>query len=216
MAASHEPKIRPPAAHKLLSVSRTSFDEKHAKVRAELIRSLGAKWRSEPDVIPALTRCRIPYESDEVREATEEALRDLGEDGQAAVPALKSMLQEEQYRIAALKSLGGVGPFAKTAIKDVATLLSSKRVVERREALRVLRQIGAASVAVLGNEKSGIMACLSDKDAEVRAEAAKVLKRIGPVAERPEIMKALAGLRNDSDERVKRAADAAWAKWNQG
>ncbi len=186
--------------------------EKDPNVRTELVRALGRMSRTDSEVIPLLTKYRGTDEADSVREAAVEALTDLGEDGRPAVEALTKMLDDDEQRLVALETLGEIGPFAVASTKRIAMVLQSKRVTERREALRVLRKIGVGSASVLGSKDTGIIGCLSDQDADVRAEAAKVLKRIGNAPDRPELKEALSGLRDDPDERVKRAAESAWQK----
>jgi HEAT repeat protein len=186
--------------------------EKDEKIRAAIVRAVGVKYRGDPQAVPALARCMAQGEGDAVREAAGEALRDLEDAGRSAVPGLVELLARDEHRLAAFEVLGGIGPAAAEAVTPVAAYLGSKRVQERRAALKTLARVGTFSGAVLGDAQTGIVAGLKDEDPGVRAEAAHCLKRIGREAQRADIKGLLEPLLKDPNEGVRRAAQGAWEK----
>lgn len=186
--------------------------EREPDVRAVMVETMGRAWRGEPAVLKAVTQCLSDEEKDSVRAAASETVRALGETGKAGVPELRQLLRDERFRLAAFQTLGEIGPFAEAAVEDAAGFLTSKRVVERRAGMKLLRQIGLASKKVLGDERGGITGALHDEDAQVREEAALCVKRIGGEAQTEAVRKALEKLREDSAEGVRRAATSAYEK----
>ncbi len=103
------------------------------------------------------------------------ALHTLAEYGEAAVPALVELLEEDRAAYWACLVLNQIGPDAKTAVPALAERVSDERAEVRREAILALAEIGEAAAPAADE----IAAALED-DTD-RLAATYALGRIGRI-----------------------------------
>jgi HEAT repeat protein len=115
----------------------------------------------------------------QVRLRAAQAVGELTPDAEPAVPALIESLKDEdlEVRYAAAAVLGLIGRKAASAVPALLLALTDEHPQVRESASKALGRIGKAAV-------SGLITALKDPDMGVRAEAAKLLKKIDPDAAR--------------------------------
>jgi len=154
--------------------------------------ALGRMGPDAEEAVPDLVQL-IHAKNENVRFHATKALVDIGE---VAVPSLVSALkkQEPAVRVAAVDVLGNIGPAAKEAVHDLATLLGDENQDVSRHAASALGRIGPAAVPELievarwrgryaTDMASTAFANLKADDATVR----ELVKLMGNVKEDPAV-----------------------------
>jgi HEAT repeat protein len=110
-----------------------------------------------------------------LRQDIADVLGRIGPDAKDAVPALASVLLENDsaLRGRAATALGAIGPEAKAAVPKLVLALEDRSTLE--SVVAALAKIGKPAV-------SGLTNALTDKNPAVRLGAAVALGRIGPDA----------------------------------
>jgi hypothetical protein len=145
------------------------------------------------------------------------AANSLAKIGPAAVPALTDLLKDKDGNLRALaaKTLGRIGPGAKTAVPALTQLLTDKENWVRWNASKALEKIGPAATPVLRDS-------LKDKDAASRRAIAETLWETGPKDETsiPALLELLKGqdgqARRPAGETVRMVAFLADREGKQG
>ena len=129
----------------------------------------------------------------------------LGQIGRPAVPALITLLEEEQYwtRAGACIALRVAGPEAEIAVADLRRLLGSKEPSDVGNACDALAAIGGAARAAVPD----LIPLLRRPEVFVRNAAAIALGRIGPDAR--SAIPALTEALGDEEEYVRRYSRVA-------
>jgi len=166
-----------PAVKKLLEIAESG----DPKVKRAALRALVKIDTADSGVIDGISKALSDPEII-VRHGAALALKEAGTSAKAAVPALEKALADERKEIrrAAALALGAIG---KSAVPVLAKALSSSDTLVRKYAARA---IGNASKDTPGNGVDALIKVLSDKDGEVRREAAWSLALIGPGAKKAE------------------------------
>ncbi len=141
---------------------------------ASYMGSWGAEGRG---AVPAL----LAALGDPVSEVKVASVDSLAEIGVPAIPALIKALKgrDDQLRIRACRGLGKIGTSASSATVAVIKLLDHKNALEVR--LASVEAVVAIGVP-LGPAIQGLVLALRDTEVVVRAEAAKGLGQLGPLA----------------------------------
>ena len=172
--SSAKPRDKEPVYRgKTLSQWAHRAKDRDSWMRQEAAAALG---KMGPAATAALTEM---FKDDDVfvRDAAAKAMKEVGP---TTIPALTALLRDkdDNVRWAAADALGYQGPKAKTAVPALAELLKDQNNNAQGAAASALRQIGPAAVPT-------IVKLLRSEDAEVRAEAARILGGIAPRQKRP-------------------------------
>jgi tetratricopeptide (TPR) repeat protein len=174
--------------------------DKEARVRAEAARRLTSLGVEAREAVPALAQGLRDSDA-KVRYRCVIALRGLwsgaerGPDIEAAVPSLVELLKKKDEDIytrrRAVDALRILGPGARAALPALNELMRDKKDPIRIEVLFMTVVIERPEPA----EVPEVVRQLKDKDAKVRAEAARRLDLFGPLAKpSPELMAAVPAL----------------------
>jgi HEAT repeat protein len=223
--------IGPPVVPELIAVFRGRRAGTNQRRGAAV--ALGLIGPDAKDAIPALVRA-LRDKSPLVRSEAAVALGKIGPDADEVVEALATACRDKDYgvRINVVKALGLCAPTNASGVAHLETTLADTRREVCYASYRSLGKGGKPSVPVLvralgqndpwhrkyaaralGDAARGtsnaaaaeaLVEALSDKDAEVRREAAWSLGLVGPKA--PGVVERLKALREDDDYVVRTAA----------
>ncbi len=178
-----------------------NLSSKDPAVRRASARTLGSLGPEAKDAVDPLARC-LKDEVVDVRKLAAQSLGKIGPGAASATTALAAALSDKEslVRAAAAAALGRIGEGAEAAVPALSKLLlEGADPWSRYNAATGLSGIGVEAKSA----ESALIKALSDRDSEVRAEAAWALGSIGPGA------KAVASLKkalSDSDPVVRLAA----------
>src|SRR5262249_33646391 len=142
----------------------------------------------------------------ELRQATLNALWQIGEEAKDAIPSLEEVIRtaSTEEKIAIAGTLAAIDHANSVALDVLISALGEKSDARRKEALFGLATMGRGAKKALPE----LIKQLDDPSAEVRIAALRVFKQIGPEAEG-----AIASIQRlweaDEDQSVQRAAGDA-------
>lgn len=204
-AAAHLAKVKDipaPAIDALLAL----LDDPDSYVRHTAAQALGELHPDRPDVVAAL----IGKLSTPDRDAVVRPLSAYRASAVEAVPKLIEILQAEQndmgVRWNAARTLGKIGPAAKSAIPTLIAVLKDSEVLLREHAAEALGDIGPDSAEAVPH----LIPLLKDEDSRVRRDVVRALGMIGPAAK--SASPAILPLLNDDEPPVREAAKVALRK----
>jgi len=178
-----------------------------ARIRAACAGVLGGVGADAESAAPALTECLTDASAD-VRGAAAGALGSVGAGAKNAGPALIKLLSDPEIAVrrAAAGALGEIDVDGAAAVGPLLECLKDRDELLVRSAAKALGRLGPAAepavqplIAVVGDQR---------REWETRLAAVEALGRLGKIA-LPALDALRAALRDDDDEDVRLAADAA-------
>jgi HEAT repeat protein len=146
-------------------LTTTLVANQDAALRKLAAEALGWCSKDELDVVPALLNGILQDKNDEVQQAAQAALNQLGLSRAKAIQLCSSQLRESQFAEAALKHGG------QAAVPALVGALQAEEPKTREKAARILGQIGTAALEAA----PALTALLQAKNPDVRLAAAKGL-----------------------------------------
>jgi HEAT repeat protein len=185
-----------PGAKAAIPALLRAVQDRDIQFRCRAMHALGKVGAGHEVVIRTLAKMLLEDKTGPGRQASAEALRQMGPKAKLAIPSLRRVLQEksEWSREAAIRVLAAIGPDAVPALTEAVQVPRDRDWVVRAFAQMGPRAATAVSPLQEMLEKS--------KDVDVRLTVVQVLRIIGPEAV-PALVRAL---RRDADLGVRRQA----------
>jgi outer membrane protein assembly factor BamB len=174
-AGAAAPSALPPASFAELKeryAQHPAAEGPEVAVRIEVVEAM-AQVR-DPQAVPFLVEATL---NDPHWDVCEAAAKALGQQGEAAVPALRSLVGDRRpfIRIIAAQNLGQLG--AAAGVPELVKMLGEGDALSRLAALQALGEITRGHGEVTEATVPSLLARLKDEEAAVRAGAAEALGR---------------------------------------
>jgi HEAT repeat protein len=160
----------------LLSELGSLLDDPDLLVQRHAIDTLRATGPFAQSVMPRVIE-KLSSEDREVRLAAADFIRSYGRASAEAVPHLIEQLDQpdEAWRIKILTTLGGLGSTAQAAVPRLAELAEVDSAALRLAAVEALGNLQLSPEEI----RPHVLNALRDKDAEVRSQATRIIRRFG-------------------------------------
>jgi HEAT repeat protein len=182
-----------PQAFSAVSALIEALRDQNEEVRsqaADALGILGPAFEAMPALIGALRD-----ENEGVRWRAAAALKVFGPAAFEAAPALAEALNDEaeKVRLEAAEALGEIGPLALSAVPPLICALNDENTDVQEKGAYALAKILSLNGVVAERAVPALIACLLNRNDNIRASAARALEGIGPKASKavPALIEAL-------------------------